>query len=43
MISMKLAFLLATIFLAQAIHLQNSHDAAVDLPAGSVRLVADNG
>jgi hypothetical protein len=43
MLSIKLAFLLATIFLAHAIHLQNNHDAAVDLPAGSVRLVADNG
>lgn len=43
MLKMKLVLLLATIFLAQAIHLHNNHDAAVDLPAGTVRLAADNG
>lgn len=40
---MKLVLLLATVLLTQSMHLHNNHEASVDLPAGTVRLMADNG
>ena len=38
----KLTIFLAVLLIADAIHL-NNHEAAVDLPAGNVNLIADNG
>jgi len=42
MLKLKLTIFLAVLLIADAIHL-NNHEAAVDLPAGTVNLIADNG
>jgi Zn-finger protein len=43
MFSTKIATLLVILLVAEAIHLQGNHEASVDLPAGTVNLIADNG
>lgn len=43
MMKKELAVLLALVFAANALHLKETHAPGVDLPAGTVALIADNG